>query len=452
LLLNRATLFVLCLNALFSIALIGCGKKAEVKPKPPIREVDPVQGEMEKLLQKQSVECENGISCPGGMAKIAVVDRDKLRFCTGFLVNSVTLATSSSCLTESLRISSDDSRCEKDFHVFFPRFGFEDQKRVGCKRILLSSPLIGKDPTLWRNDITYIELSEPVYRRSFRLSRQGIEDAKFVTLWKVDAQNDEVGIIRKEDCQAIQKSYVNPLAENEFSPVITLSGCEFTKGNTGGVVLGNQGKWRGIVSQPIEKTMDDFLRNSGLLIEPLAPILHVSNGACLPSVLDSDPVLERECFKDLDVRQVDVRRSEMLNADTPYQANRSAVQDQINAVRPYFVWTAQLIKNNSDNSYSVKIVPKCMNKVSTWIDQVGRGSKKSTYSMVLPDWKLILGFDRSSRLVSRMDESLQQKIFVQFSPKNAWNNNKTEVNVWRQGTQGDSYNLVPCTPLEEVTN
>jgi len=230
-----------------------------------------------------------------------------------------------------------------------------------------------------------------------------------------------------------------------------LAGCHFQTGNTGAILLGSQGKWRGIVSQPVDQGLLDFLNNSGLLIEPLDPLIHASNSTCLPSVLESDPVTERECMKDLDTRQLDLRRADMLNAEAPYQTNRGAIQDQVNNVRPYFKWDVQLVRNNQDVSYSVAITAKCMNKISGWIDQVGKGTKKFTYSMQLPDWKLTLGFDHGSRLVSRVDDTQSQKIFVQFSPKNAWNTGKTEVSVWREGTQGTSVTLKACdaTNLDE---
>ncbi len=424
----------------------GCGKKAEIKKRDPVRTIDPINGEMEALLMKQSVDCENGLACPGGLAKVAIIDNNKLKFCTGFLVNSLTLATSSSCLTEGLRLATEENRCQKDLHIFFARSGFSDARRVGCKRLLLASQIPGKDPILWRNDISYIELSEPVYRRSFRLSREATEDRKFLTMWKVDADNDQVGIIRKQDCQIVLGSYLNPIASSAFAPVMTLSGCEFKKGNTGSILLSSQGRWRGMVSQPVDKTLVDFINNSGLLVEPLAPIIHASSAACLPSVLESDPVIERECFKDLDNRQVDRQRSDMLNTEIPYQESRIDIIKEVNALRPFFKWDAQLVRNPNDASFGIKLVPICMNNIKQWIAQVGRGTKRYTYSMVLPIWKLSLGFDRGARLVSRVDEETKNKIFVQFSPRTAWNNGITNIFVWAEGTDSTVYEDIKECP------
>ncbi len=418
------------------LAAVSCGKEAEIKDKKPVREQEAVESAMEAELQKQSVVCDNGLSCPGSIAKIVIVDKDKLKFCTGVLVNGVTVATSSSCLTEGLRTSGDATRCAKDVHIFFPRFGISAAQRVKCRGMVFASPLPGKDATLWRNDIAYIDLNvdpdDMRGRRYARLSRDGIEDRKFLTLWKVDADNGDVGVIRRDECQALSKSYVNPLSDTQFSPVMTMVGCEFKNGNTGGMLLGAGQKWRGLLSQPLATDMVKFLNNSGRLIEPLAPIVHVSNAACLPSVIDSDVPTERDCFKDLNVTQMDRRRADILSTTAPFEAIREQIIETFNKTRAYFKWDVELVKDDGQGTYRVVASPRCMNPLEGWIGRVGRRESKYVYSMTLPDWNLSLGFDRGSRLVSRSDESEKQKIYVQFSPKQANDTTRTYIYVWRQ--------------------
>lgn len=186
-----------------------------------------------------------------------------------------------------------------------------------------------------------------------------------------------------------------------------------------------------------------------MMTETLAPLLHASNAVCLPSIIESDPVVERECFKDLDYRQVDRQRSEMLNTQIPYEAARLDISKEVNALRPYFKWDIQLVKNPDEMGYLVKLVPMCMNKLNGWIDQVGRGTKRFTYSNVLPAWKLNLGFDRGARLVSRVDTTVKNKIFVQFSPRNAWNSGNTSVFVWVEGNPSTVYEDVAVCPETE---
>ena len=434
-----------CLLLALAAATAGCGKEAKVESKKPVPERETVESEMEAELAKQSVVCDNGLACPGSIAKVVIVDKKKLKFCTGVLVNGVTLATSSSCLTDGLRISGDADRCAKDVHVFFPRFGISAAQRVKCRGVVFSSPLPGKDPTLWRNDIAYIDLDvnpeDMRGRRYARLSREGIEDRKFLTLWKVDADNGDVGVIRRDECQALSKSYVNPLSDTPFSPVISMVGCAFKDGNTGGMLLGAGQKWRGLLSTPIAPAMENFLvRESGRMIEPLAPIVHVSNGACLPSVIDSDVPTERDCFKDLNETQMNRRRADILNTTVPFEATRLQIVEEINKTRPYFKWDVELVKDDAENGYRVVASPRCITPIDPWIGRVGRRESKFVYSMTVPDWVLTLGFDRGSRLVSRTDDTEKQKIYVQFSPKQIASSGSTYIYVWRLNENSRVFN------------
>ncbi len=430
----RSLFMLMILTVLVSVS---CGKKAEVTDSRPTPTVDPVTGELEAQLKQQSVICEAGLSCPSGMAKIAIVDNNKLKFCTGFLVNSVTLATASSCLTETLRISEDDTRCQKDLHVFFPRSGFSGALRVGCQKLFYASPIQGADPVLWRQDVAYIELSEPVFRRSVRLSRQGLPNAEKLTVWKIDADNNQLGVIRKNECEVIQKSYVNPLFDTDSNPTALISGCAFKEGNAGALILGPQQGWRGIVSRPLSAALERVVRQNE--VEPLQPILHVSNGACLQSILESDAPTARECFRNLDNDEIDARRADMLTNLSPYQVNRQAVEADVNQIRPYFNWKADLVEDSVNGGYEIELTPVCMRPIADWIDLVGRGTRRFVYSKIVPRWKLTLGFDRGARLVSRLDVTESQKIYVQFFPRNAWNVKRTDMFVWKEGMPSRSF-------------
>lgn len=430
-------LILLAATILTLAVSMGCGKKAKILDNRPTAAIDPISGKLEAELRLQSVICEAGLSCPGGMAKIAIIDNNKLKFCTGFLVNSVTLATASSCLTQTLRISEDDNRCQKDLHVFFPRSGFSQAIRVGCQKLLYASQVPGTDPVLWRQDVAYIELSEPVYRRSVRLNRQGMKDGEKLTLWKIDADNNQLGVIRKDECEVIQNSYVNPLFDTDTNPTALLSGCSFKEGNAGSMILGDRQDWRGVVSKPLSAALERVVRRNE--IEPLKPVLHVANGACLQSVLESDAPTARACFRDLDNDEIDARRSDMLTNLTPYQVNREAIEVEVNKIRPYFNWRADLIEDPTDGGYNVQLTPVCMRPINDWIDLVGRGTRRFVYSKLVPRWKLTLGFDRGARLISKTDTSETQKIFVQFYPRTVWNNKKTDMFVWREGNPASSF-------------
>jgi hypothetical protein len=129
---------------------------------------------------------------------------------------------------------------------------------------------------------------------------------------------------------------------------------------------------------------------------------------------------------------MDRRRADILSTTAPFETMREQITEEFNKTRAYFKWDVELVKDEGQGTYRVVASPLCMNPIAGWIRRVGRSESKYVYSMTLPDWNLSLGFDRGSRLVSRSDESEKQKIYVQFSPKQANDTTRTYIYVWRQ--------------------
>lgn len=421
---------------------VGCGKESKEKPTITRQEEAVTPGEMEEQLKRQTVSCDNGISCPASIAKIVVIDRGRLKTCTGFLVNSVTVATASSCLTDRLRVSNNEQICRSDVHIFFPRSDFQAAKRVNCARFLLVSPLEGNDPVLWRNDLAYIELSEPVSRRFLRIDRDGVVDGEKMTMWKVDRENDQVGIIRKTECEAVLKSYANPLSTSSFDPGYLLSNCSLKTGNRGAPILGSRGKWRGIYSGPLSSEVMSFLNTSDLLVEPLMSIGHVSNTVCLPALIDSDPVVKKECFRDLDETQVSSSRRLLIEDPSSHEAARVQIAQEASNNKPYINWDAELVPSSGrQGSFEVRLTPKCFKPVRNWIRNFRDPPSKWTYRMYLPDWKISLGFDRAARIVTKLDTSFKHYVNVEFSPRSARSGRSSYVKVWT-GNNTQNYRSV----------
>lgn len=427
---------------LISLIVSGCGKKAKQQTNVIREEETYTPSEMEEQLKRQSVSCDNGISCPASIAKIVVIDRGRLKTCTGFLVNSVTVATAASCLTERLRVSSSEQLCRSDVHIFFPRSDFQAAKRVHCARFLLVTPLEGTNPVLWRNDLAYIELDKPVSRRFLRITRDGIKDGDTMTMWKVDQENDQVGIIRKSECQAVLQSYANPLSTSSFDPSYLISNCSLKTGNRGAPILDSKGKWQGIYSGPLNSEVMSFLNTSRRLVEPLMSIGHVSNTVCLPALIDSDPVTKKECFRDLDTTQLDLSRAALLGNPTSHENARVLIGEEASNKKPYINWDAELVPSTDmQGSFDVRLTPKCLKPVRNWIRIFRNPPSKLTYSMTLPDWKLSVGFDRAAHIVTRLDTSGKQTVNVEFSPSSARSGRSSYVKVWT-GNNTQNYRSV----------
>jgi hypothetical protein len=437
--------------ALLLSLLLSCGKETKTNNPvdPPI--IEEINSDMEQLLARQTVGCAEGTSCPEGIAKIAIVDKNRLRFCTGFLVNAVTVATSASCLTETLRISTDERVCQRDVHVYFAQAGFRREARVACKRLLHVSPLEGRDPALWRSDLSYIEIEERpevTRRRVFRMSREGIENNESLTLWRVDSESGDAGIIRRGQCRGVLGSYANPLSTNQFDPGAVISGCDFRPSTQGAPLVNSQGKWVGIFSRPVNVSLIDFLNTSGLLIEPLRPMAHISNAACLLALVDSDPVVRQNCSRSLTTSQYDQAMAAMLRDPSPHEAQREAIRRLANESRAYFKWRVDLIADGN-NGFTVKLVPVCMNPINTWIRRMGNPTFESfRYAIELPATRFVIGFDHAARIVSRPVDEGAQRVFVRFSPRSAARERQTSVQVSLNGSFDDRYPQITETCQE----
>lgn len=397
---------------------MSCGKETKQTPgsNPPRRE--PITSEMEGQLARQSLECDSGLSCPAGLAKIVIVDRGRLKTCTGFMVNALTVATTASCLTESLRISAEDpTLCQRDLHVFFARSGFLEPARARCRKLLLVTPLVGKDPVLWRHDLVYVEIEPMARRRSLRMDRSGVKDRETLAMWRVERENDEVSVIRRADCKAVLNSYVNPLSTTGFDPNFVISGCDLRPSYQGAPLLNEAGGWVGTYSLPVDPTIIDFILNQNRMTETLLPVGHVSNAACLPSLVDSNMPARRECGRSLNTDIFDVQRDSQLHDPAVFAGRLRELERLANATRDYLQWKGELVAH-PEQGFRIKLVPDCFKNVDAWVSRFGRNPDESEpYTMELPDWQLVMGHDSGLRLAPFILQAPVRRIRVNFSPR-----------------------------------
>lgn len=427
------------------LALLGsCGKEAPKKSEGLPPQQDQVRpGEMEAQLARQSVSCDNGVSCPPGIVKISIVDQARLKTCTGFLVNATTVATAASCLTDRLRISMSDRLCQTDVHIFFAQSDFQSAKRVGCAGFLLVTPLEGNDPVLWGRDLAYITLSEAMpRRRRMTLSRGGITDGEQVYLWKVDQENDQVGIIRRSTCEGVLSSYANPLSTRQFDANYLISDCQLRTGNRGAPVLNRRGDWIGVFTAPLSSTLMTSIRNLNLLSDGIKSLGHVSSTVCLPALRDDDPVTRAECFRDLTVAELDRARDNLLNNTQAHETARATFAQEASALRPYLNWDAELLNTGSaPGQFSVRLRPKCFKPISQWIRQFREPTGRFTYRMTVPDWRINIAMDSAARVVSRVTEAGTKIVNVEFSLSQARTNRSSYVRVW-SGSVDNRYEAI----------
>jgi hypothetical protein len=416
------------LFTLLSLALMGCGKKAQ-EENTSSRQSEPQQAsELEALLNQQELFCGSERSCPTYITKIAVLNKGKLKFCTGFLVENNIVATATSCLPERLR--SKYLPCDKEVFFFFAQTN-EKPQRVGCKKVIDVAEINSEEPFLWRSNVSYLELNSSDRRRTASPVRTGMSDLDHFYVWSVDQIDDQQGIIRKsEDCQSVHLSYFNPLANHEYSPVMTLAGCEFSAGNAGAPVFDYRGKVRAIVSSPIDEKHVSEVSSMRILEKPLKKMMHVSNYACAPMIPFQEVASERECTKPLDYSSYDQARREMINEMNLFKTSIQKIETNINNKNRYLKLEVKL--NPADDSYIVEVFPKCFKNISSWIGEF-TGNKPFTFNVELPNMKLRSSMNEYGRMMALEFSRAGIPTNFQFKPSILRSNKQTTVYMWSDG-------------------
>lgn len=428
------------LKAIFAMLLgtclltVGCGKKAKEDGSPD-RSAPPVETDQQRqeYLSKQDVSCVANQACPNYITKIVVFNGDQKKFCTGFLTDANTVATSSSCLPNILRQNGLD--CSKDIFFFFPKTSNRPAERAECSRVLLVSELEGQDPILWRDDVAFLSLKTSInHRRQAAISRDGVLNNKQFVTWMVDQQDDFSAIIKRSQCESIHNNYVNPLVLNESSPGMLFADCDLTNGGTGAPVLDNRGKVRAMISTSMDKKLRAYLESTGLLTSSLKEMFHATNFSCAATPEDNDMLDERECLKDLTYQKVDRIRSEMLSTNLLFGDLRKKLEDSLEKASKYVRFGVKMIPKG--DIQETVIYPKCFKPLKDWLD--GMPSKNNYVDEVmLPVKTFRRVMDSYGRIQGATVDKPQVKNFVQFSLKNLRSESKkSSVLMWVSGQEG----------------
>ena len=422
------------------VIIIGCGKKAATTQTTSLeRQTGPVITDLEQYLEKQELTCESGEVCPNYIAKLAVVNGNKVKFCTGFLVGPETLATSSSCLTNLLRLNNQD--CSKDVHIYFPTSFNRKSERVGCKKVLEASQIETKeDVVLWRDDVSFLELDRPMrFRRQLSFSRDGMANHKSYISWGIEQIDDFNAFIRRQSCEAVHNSWVNPLVTRDTSPGMLLSDCYFKNGFTGGPVMDTRGKVRASISQPMSSKIREYLQSTGLLLKPLKEMVHATNFACAKTHIDSEVADERECTKDLNYSILDKLRNDMMAPDNLFNEFRVKFEQKVSESSRYFNFGAKLVIEGELRK--LQIFPKCFKNVSNWLLELNTTRGAYSFEMKVPNTVFQRSMDPYGRIRSSEATDGEKGYFIQFSPKALKASKASTVFMWN-GEFNQSYPAV----------
>lgn len=417
-----------------SVFASGCGKEAKSSKSKPDRVTPPIQNRLLELIKRQEVACDPNQACPNYLAKVVVIDDNKLKFCTGFLVKADVVATSTSCIPSFLRRNGQD--CSKDIYFNFPRTSNRDPEQVGCKSVLQVSQLEGTDPVLWRDDIAFLKINKQLtYRKQASIVREGLFNNKIYTAWFVDQVDDRTAFIRREYCDALHETYVNPLVKTESSPNMVLGSCVFKTGNSGAPIIDNRGKVRAMVSTGMSSKVRDYLASTGILLKPLKPMLHGTNFACAPTVFDSDMLDQEECLKDLNYKEVDGLRNFMLSSNEVFAEMKKKLEESLESKSPYYKFGVELL--NKGDTYEAFITPKCFKPISGWLLSLSSYRNAFVTTVKLPGKSFKRGLDANGRSQGLIIDGPDTKLAIQMSLKSVRSSKKSHIITWNAETDGD---------------
>lgn len=410
-----------------SVLISGCGKEAKEAGRETVVAPELQPTELDQLLARQEVACDGNQACPNYLSKIAVVHGKKLKFCTGFLVNETTVATSASCLPNLLRLVGQD--CTRDVFFFFPKTSNRPAERVGCTKVLQVSQLDGVDPVLWRDDVSFLEIDKSLSnRRQAAISRDGVANNKEYQVWFMDQIDDYTAMMRRETIESAHNTYINPLASNISSPNMVFNNCILKNGNTGAPIIDSRGKVRAVVSQTMDSKLRTYLESTGLLLQPLRETFHATSFACAPTLDNNDLLDEKECTKDLTYTKVDRLRADMLSNNTLFADLRKKLEASLETASRYIKYGVKLVPQG--DFQEAEFYPKCFKPLDNWLSSLSGTRNNYVYEQALPNRTLRRAMDVNGRIFGTMTESPDQKFFVQFSLKSLRSAKQSLLYMW----------------------
>lgn len=423
-------------NAFILLTVVACGKKIAPSKNSNGNANDsknPLSSSLMNFIQKQSVVCEDDKLCPESIAKIVVIDRDVIRYCTATLISDQMMVTSASCLPETLRAPGLD--CSSNIFAIFPKTNTVDSNKVSCSKIVSSDSNANIDPALWKSDFTFFSLQSSVNRKASDISRLGLKNGQKYQTWKVHYENDTDSVIKSEKCMPVHDSYSNPFADSSTSPMMPIAGCYIQEGSGGAPLFNNKAELVGIFSEKLDSDVVFYISMSNLLSEPMLSMHFASNFSCAKLPTDElDYDLDKDCYKQISRVQLDKLRSSYLTSDKIHKENMNNILEELEINSKFFKWNMNFYQDFRNNKWHAHVVkPKCFFDIDTWIDDFTRiGGFIRSYIEVdfeFKQYEIKTKLNRFLRPVSVVEQDGMKKYKLTFNPKSAFNDKTTFLKV-----------------------
>lgn len=427
------------LTLAIGLLIVGCGKKIDKKDSDLAGggdrsgRDDQISDTLREFIQKQSHECADELHCNESVAKLVVVDRENVRYCTGTLVSPDVILTSASCFPKSLRVPG--LNCKNNIFAIFPKTTFLNSQIVNCQNIVSSDTNEDVDPALWHSDFAFIKLASRVGRKSINISRKGLKEDLPYRSYKVDFENDYDAVQKLAYCFPVFNSYANPFSTGRFSPLVSVRKCESFIGNGGSPVIDFSGEIVGIYSGNLDKGVASYVMNANLMIEPMDPIHHIANTACvkLPKSYGVATV-NPECKKDISTAKLDKYRNNILKSKLIHKKNMDEIKDELETPIKYFKWSVDFFVDSKGRTYEPHFVkPKCFFDIKIWISEFSRRGGRvrpwTTIKVDVPNFKLETKLDKKLKPISYISSNGVKTYTVSFNPRYAYYQNNTVVQI-----------------------
>lgn len=386
----------------------------------------------EDIIKSQRLICDDPLFCPESITKLVIKSKEGTFQCVGTLIDGDKVLTSASCLPKSLRIPS--LACSKNVFAVFAAGRFAPEEIVACRDIEYVNGNLFTEPALWQSDIAIVNLSRKLDREVALLYQNGVGHKESLEAWKIENKTKDFGVIKKDLCQSLLGTYLNPFSTDKFSSMFVVNNCHLNV-NSAGAPLYKDGKLAGIFSVEMGDRIYNYLTSSKILDGEIKRYFHVNNVGCFE---DSHKYFgfgaPQECFVKKTVSLLDQGRSSILKSVEIHDQNMDAIKSELEAEKKYFSWNVYFQYSERLNSVEAHLGrPKCLYDVGSWIGQyrTWRG-KIWTYANVeleVPNYRLSIKLNSDLRPISVVDESETKIYKIEFNPYDAYVNKNSFVTI-----------------------
>ena len=441
------------INEILSICLslfllFSCGKSLDNKEKDTNGAERDSNGStipipMGKFFSSQSLKCEDPLLCPDNIAKIVVVVDNKIRYCTGTLIDTNKILTSASCLPKAIRIPRIS--CNENIVAVFPKTIYSKEEIVACDKIEYVDENLFVEPALWQNDLVVLRLGRNVQRSFYKISLSGVEDKEEVKGWSVKYKTETAATLKPIKCQTVLNTFLNPFSVSKFSSMVVLNRCDLDEGSVGTAFLRGE-EIVSVYSQEMSERLYSYFKNGDIMQGELSRYYHSSNVSCSNlNIASFVPGISKDCFVTRTTKTLDKKRARILEKMDIHQEAMAEILESVELPSKYFLWNVSFRETLKAREFELFLSkPKCINNSGEWIYEYRTWRRRiRTYARVqfnLPRYTIKTKLNSDLKTVSEVHGPFKSKHSIEFNPFNAYVNKNTYVKLssWENGIQNST--------------